>query len=111
MKKIMQFRYEGPDHENNFPQFEQYSMVLANQNIFNDYKAITQLGIQGPVGMRFYLNKSKNPITIGKTGIYELDLTDLGFIYAIRFNLKDIEELVDPDITAKILVDILYEEG
>lgn len=111
MKKIMQFRYEGPDHPDNFPQFENYSMVLANQNIFNDYKSIIQLGIQAPIGMRFYLNKSKNPITVGKTGIYELDLTNLGFIHAIRFNLKDIEELVDPDNTAKILVDILYEEG
>jgi hypothetical protein len=35
---------------------------------------IVQLGIQSVPGTKFYLNGSNNPIIIGNTGIYELDL-------------------------------------
>ena len=48
---------------------------------------------------------------MGKTGIYELDLTNLGFIHAIKFNMADLEQYVDTIDNAKILVDIIYEEA
>lgn len=111
MKKIMQFRYESPTSMNNYPNYESYNLVLANGNIFDNYKSITQLGIQAPSGVKFKLNKSNNWITMGKTGIYELDLTGMGFISAIRFNLNDLGIYVDNDVNAKILIDIIYEEG
>ena len=111
MTKIMQFRYEGSNNPNNYPEYKDYNLTLANGNIFNNYKSITRLGIQAPSGVRFYLNKSKYPITIGKTGIYELDLTGLGYVSSIRFNLQDLETYIDEDITAKMLIDIIYEEG
>jgi hypothetical protein len=41
------------------------------------------LGIQGPDGLKFYLNSSSSPIAIGETGIYELDLEGIGRISAI----------------------------
>lgn len=111
MKKIMQFRYDSATSPNNYPNYEGYNLILANGNIFDNYKSITQLGIQAPSGVKFKLNKSNNWITMGKTGIYELDLAGMGFISAIRFNLVDLETYVDEDDNAKILIDIIYEEG
>ena len=111
MKKIMQFRYDSPTSQENYPKYENYNLVLANENIFNNYKSITQIGIQAPPGVKFYLNKSSNPITIGKTGIYELDLTGMGFISAIRFSSPELATFIDADNTARLLIDIIYEEG
>lgn len=111
MKKIMQFRYYSSTSPENYPNYEGYNLILANGNIFDNYKSITQLGIQAPPGVKFKLNKSNNWITMGKTGIYELDLTDMGFISAIRFSLNDLDIYVDKNNNAKILIDIIYEEG
>jgi hypothetical protein len=48
---------------------------------------------------------------MGKTGIYELDLTGMGFISAIRFSLPELETFIDADSNARLLIDIIYEEG
>jgi hypothetical protein len=45
MKKIMQFRYDSSTSSNNYPNYEGYHLILANGNIFDNYKSITQLGI------------------------------------------------------------------
>ena len=111
MKKIMQFRYDSATSPNNYPNYEGYNLILANGNIFDNYKSITQLGIQAPSGVKFKLNKSNNWITIGKTGIYELDLTGMGFISAIRFSLPELETFINADSNARLLIDIIYEEG
>ncbi len=110
MKQIMQFRYEGFQHENNYPKYSDYNQKLCRGNIFSDYPLVSQLGIQGPPGMRFYLNRGSDPITIGKTGIYELDLENIGRIFAIRFNEQDLEELVQAT-DSRLLVDIVYNGG
>lgn len=110
MKKIAQFRYRGEDHEENYPNIESYTDKLTYGNIFQDYGFVSHLGIQGPVGMRFYLNFSSCPIMIGQTGIYELDLEDIGRISAIRFDRTDIDTYyTDNPRNDKILIDIVYE--
>jgi hypothetical protein len=35
---------------------------------------VSHLGIQGIPGTTFYLNQNGDPITIGITGVYEIDL-------------------------------------
>ena len=112
MKKIMQFRYEGLDNVNNYPVFADYISVLTQRNLFNDYKLISKLGIQAPEGMRFYLNNGQYPITIGQTGIYELDLENIGRINSIRFNEADLQLFFPKDnVKNRLLIDIVYEGG
>ena len=109
MKQIMQFRFEGFQNENNYPQFSDYNQKLAYGNIFSDYQLVSQLGIQGPPGLRFYLNNGTNSIMIGKTGIFELDLENIGRIYAIRFPEEDLNTLIKDG--RRLLIDIVYEGG
>lgn len=103
MKKIMQFSFSNDENQVNRPS-DLTKEKLAGQNIFKDYGTICQLGIQGPTGLRFYLNGGTNPIQIGQTGIYELELSEAR-ITSIRFNLDDIKSLV-----GMLLIDIVYEE-
>ena len=85
MKAIRQFRYYGSDlinnnfaKENNFPKDASFPERLVLGNIFQEYSAITKLGIQGRPGTTFYLNDSNYPIVVGETGIYEIDLEGYG---------------------------------
>ncbi len=111
MKKIMQFRFEGFGNVNNYPPFTDYNARLTTGNIFDNYKLVSKLGIQGPVGLKFYLNNGDYPITIGKTGIYELDLEDIGRINSIRFDRTDISSHFPEGTNNRLLIDIVYEGG
>ncbi len=112
MRKIMQFRFEGFNNDNNYPKFSDYNGMLTSDNIFNDYTLISQLGIQGPQGLKFYLNNSDYPITIGKTGIYELNLEGVGRINSIQFDANDISNFFPNDNRVnRLLIDIVYEGG
>lgn len=112
MKKIMQFRFEGFGNANNYPAFTDYNAILTAGNIFDNYKLVSKLGIQGPIGLKFYLNNGEYPITIGKTGIYELDLENIGRINSIRFDRADISTFFPSDnLTNRLLIDIVYEGG
>ncbi len=122
MKRIMQFRYEGSNSVENYPKdLENYREELTKGNIFKNYGEVSQFGIQGPPGLKFKLNNSKYPITIGDTGIYELDLEKVGRITSIRFlNEKENNEpkpgsldYYYPEGTngiRRLLIDIVYEE-
>ena len=116
MKKIMQFRYYGSEGEkakknypDNFKDPKNYFWKLIDGNIFDKYGSITKIGIQCRPNVRFYLNKSEYPIEIGATGIYELDLEGYGYIHAIRFDENSLKSFDLPDITDRLLIDIVYE--
>ena len=112
MKRIAQFRFEGFNSPNNYPNFSDYNAMLTTGNIFHDYRLISKFGIQAPVGMKFYLNNSITPISIGKTGIYELDLENVGRIFAIRFDSKDISDFFPANNQSnRLLIDIVYDGG
>lgn len=66
--------------------------------ILKNNEKVVALGIQGPPETIFQINGGSD-IKIGKTGIYELDLTNgLGLITSINFT----------EVPGNILVDILY---
>lgn len=112
MKRVMQFRYRGDNHSENYPKYEYYTDRLTDGNIFQDYGFVSKLGIQGPVGLKFYLNFSNSPIMIGQTGIYELDLEKVGRISAIQFDRTDLNKYYPSNANPnkdKILIDIVYE--
>lgn len=114
MKKIAQFRYRGEGRSaDNFPSFagkpSTYTEVLTMGNLFHGYGYISKLGIQGPPGLYFYLNSAENPIMIGKTGIYELDLEGVGRITSIRFDKNNLDAFYKTTVSDKLLIDIVYE--
>lgn len=69
--------------------------------------AITQLGIQTLPGIKFYLNDGVDPIIVGSTGIYELDLEGLSEITALSFDKDSIKRIDDND-NGYLIVDAIY---
>ena len=106
MKSVKQFRYYGVNDENNYPDYPNYYGMLKSSNIFKDCGVISQIGIQGKPGTKFYFNGSSNSIILGDTGIFELDLKGKGFISAIRFDGASLDRYEDSD---RLLIDIVYE--
>lgn len=108
MKRIKQFRYYGDGDSRNYPS-NMTTSNLTHNNIFAGYGAISQMGIQARPGTIMYLNNSIYPITIGETGIYEIDLADYGQIYDIRFAAASLLPYSEAGGTDRLLIDIVYE--
>lgn len=108
MKKIKQFRYYGVDNLKNTPDAIDKNNLITG-SIFSKYTPILQLGVQGLPGTSFYINNSPDPIIIGSTGIYELDLNNGVEISSLSFQYESVEEVsINPE--AHIIVDVIYEE-
>jgi hypothetical protein len=88
-----------------------YEHTLVGGNIFAQHTGITHLGIQALPGTKFYLNNSTFPITIGFTGIYELEMGTNGYIYSIRFDATSLARYTGGAESDRILIDIIYEGG
>lgn len=71
---------------------------------------ILQLGIQALPGTKFYLNSSIDPVTIGFTGIYELELDNGVEIIKLTFNPTSMNE-IESNINGYLIVDVLYDDG
>ncbi len=102
---VKQFRFYGADNAKNYPEVCTYQ-ALAAGNIFKNYSPVTQLGIQADPGFKFYLNNSDDPIQVGDTGIYELDLEGLGTISRIRVSKNTLDSITEGN---PIMIDIIYE--
>lgn len=110
-RKIKQFRYysdEGVNKEKNQPSEINYKDYI-NGNVFSNYYPIVQLGVQTMPGVKFYLNNGIEPITIGITGIFEIDASDNIEITNLRFS-ADSMELISSNENTYLIVDIIYEE-
>ena len=108
-KQIKQFRFYNQKSSKNYP--SNITMAnLASGAIFSSYVPIIQLGIQTLPGTRFYLNNANDPIIIGNTGIYELDLQGLSEITSLTFEQRSIQAISDNN-NAYLIVDIIYEDG
>lgn len=124
-KKIAQFRYFGDDNANlnsidkdaiyhqldsNYPPGLNMADLCAGA-AFSDYTPMVQLGIQALPGTKFNLNTNLDPIVIGTTGIYELDLTDSSaMITSLTFEQSSIAYIQNnPD--GYLIIDIVYDKG
>lgn len=115
MRQIKQFRYfrdykkEEQSLSKNYP-LELNANELYAGNIFYNYTPITQIGIQGLPGTIFYLNDPtrQNPIIIGYTGMYELDLEGYAEINSLQFELESIRRIANSD-NAYLIIDIIYD--
>lgn len=69
---------------------------------------VLQLGVQALPGTKFYLNGAVEPIIVGQTGIYELELDKGVQITEIRIDRRSLE-LINNNANASLLIDVLYD--
>jgi len=83
---------------------------LASGAIFDSYVPILKLGIQTIPGVSFYINGSTDPIIIGLSGMYELDLSDTDArISKLQFNKSSLQ-VVNSNPGGYLIIDIMYQE-
>ena len=116
IRKVYQFRYYNENSDKNYhPSMgeKEYNKInavnLQNGTAFVDYMPVKQLGIQSIPGTKFYLNDSGDPIVIGSTGIYEIELNSLVEIQRLSFDNESIKT-VQSSPTFFIIVDMLCEK-
>ncbi len=107
-KKVKQFRFYSTKNSKNYPSDLQFG-GLTSGSAFGDYMPVTQLGIQALPGTKFILNKSNEPIIIGYTGIYELNLEGISEITSLQFEQKSLN-VINNTPNACLIVDIIYEK-
>ena len=78
--------------------------------VFGECFPILQFGIQSLPGTKFYLNNGNDPIIIGSTGIYELDLEGQTEITQIQMDGGSMKTINDND-SAYLIIDIIYDNG
>lgn len=111
-RKVQQIRYYG-DHKSDSDKNQPTNLTgnrLRSGSIFSQYTPMKQIGIQTMPGVKFYLNNSIEPIIIGSTGIYELNVENLTEITALSFDTTSINMINETPSTSYIIVDILYED-
>lgn len=109
-RAIKQFRYYGQSNPKNQPSSETSTPFENGTIFFKDAGliSIVQLGIQTLPGTKFYINDAVEPIIIGSTGIYELDLKGLTDITALSFESASLSKIEQID-SAYLIVDAIYE--
>lgn len=108
-KHIMQFRYYNDEQGNNNQPEDLNSESLNKGTAFEKYLPFTQLGIQAFSGTRFFLNDNiEQPVIIGSTGIYELELEGISKINSLKFDSKSLKLIAD-NPNAFLIIDVIYE--
>lgn len=117
--RIKQYRYYNDSNDSttrNQPAFLSdgstpvtYSQFV-NGSVFGTCYPVLQLGIQALPGTKFYLNEASDPIIVGNTGIYELDLEGKTEISKIQFEARSMR-LIRDNQNAYLIVDIIYDDG
>lgn len=93
MVKIKQFRYAGQEDTEKW-----------TTDLFVDLGGeVTQLGIQAPPETTFYLNGFENPLRVGCTGIYELDLEGLTTLTELKFSKESLVQTIIVDVVYKTM--------
>lgn len=108
MKKIYQYRYYGENNSKNQPANINYNALVGGSFLDTNKIPIVQLGIQSIPGGAFYINGSNEPVILGSTGIYELELGAEAEITAIKV-LPSTVHLINDNPSAYLLIDIMYE--
>lgn len=55
-------------------------------NILDEDHKIYQLGVQATPGSTLYINNTNNPIVIGPSGIFQVELEDGSYISTVKVN-------------------------
>ena len=108
---IRQYRFDDINSSKNYNINSVRDLVTGN--FISGYAPIVQLGIQALPGTRFYLNDAIEPIIIGDTGIFEIELKGVIEISKIQFDCVSLDTIAK-NKSAILIVDTIYisqEEG
>ena len=108
-KVIKQYRFYACEDERNQPAAKDWD-AYVNGSVFA--YPILQLGIQALPGTKFYLNTSPDPVIIGSTGIYELDLENQMEITNLIFNEASMETINNTGNSGNgyLIVDVIHDD-
>ncbi len=110
---IRQYRFYGVDADANKNYNISRVKDLVSGDFLSGYAPVIQLGIQALPGTKFYLNNAIEPIIIGDTGIFELELTGVLEISKIQFDCVSLDAIAK-NKNAILIIDTIYisqEEG
>lgn len=111
-KYVNQIRYYKEGSNKNSPQSIKRSQLSGGTAFkYNSQMGagIVQLGIQTLPGVQFTINTSPNPITVGSTGIYELNVDGLTTISSLNIAKQSLD-MIDNNDNAYLIVDYVYEK-
>ena len=110
-RKIKQFRFyqrTGTSGDQRNQPAEISLSNLKSGSLFSNYYPIVQLGIQTLPGVKFFLNKAVDPIMVGETGIYDLELDSATQITHLCFDGTSLN-FINSNSDAYLIIDIIYE--
>lgn len=111
--KLTQLRFYGHhtgEYQNNNKINTPYDNTTSycEPSCFSKYAPIQQLGIQALPGTRFYINNNTEPVIIGASGIYEIDLRNTtAIISALHFSLESMKR-IDESENGHLIIDLVY---
>lgn len=111
-KYVNQVRYyESGSSKNSPAALPRNKMSNGTAFKYSDHMSagIVQLGIQTLPGVQFTINTAPTPVTVGSTGIYELNVDGLTTISSLTFTKASLD-LIDNNESAYIIVDYIYEK-
>lgn len=107
-KYINQVRYYGDGNAKNSASNVTLT-TLQSGSTFHNTLPIVQLGIQTLPGMKVYINNHTNPVIVGQTGIYELNVDGISYITDLRFDGSTLSVINKNQNNAYLIIDYLYE--
>ena len=86
------------------------SVDLSSGDAFLEYIPILQLGIQALPGTKFHLNANLDPVIIGASGMYELDLVNSSAVLTSLTCEKESLTKISKNPDGYLIIDIVYQE-
>lgn len=103
-KKVCQIRWFG---DNNSDSNVSMQELRLGESLYHHYP-IVQLGVQTLPGTRLLINNSETPLTIGATGIYELNIDGLATITSLIIDGRSLNTIADHH--GSVIIDYIYDE-
>ena len=93
-KQIKQIRWFGDGDKRNYPSTVNVQDLL-DKNYFEQFSPILQLSIHTLPGVKVYFNdQTDNPIYVGHSGVYQLDLQDTSAVlWGMHFDSEDLDDI------------------
>lgn len=106
-KQIKQIRWFGDEDGRNYPSTISANL-LQDSEYFQQFSPILQLSIHTLPGVKVYFNgQNENPIYVGHSGVYQLDLQDTSAVlWGIHFNEQDLTDVKNTNVG--LIIDLMY---
>ena len=106
-KQIKQIRWFGDEDSRNYPSTISANL-LQDSEYFQQFSPILQLSIHTLPGVKVYFNsQTDNPIYVGHSGVYQLDLQDTSAVlWGMHFSEDDLEDIKNTNVG--LIIDLMY---